>query len=133
MTGKLYLEIITPDKTFFSGEVDMLIYPTSDGERGLMYNHTPMVTPVIPGVIRLKNDDEWIKAVVTEGFLEVSPDMTIMIIDTAEWTEEIDIRRAEEALVRAKERLTVKINETERSRTDAAIARARARLKATKK
>ena len=133
MAGKLYLEIITPDKTFFSGEVEMLIYPTSDGERGIMYNHTPMVTPVVSGEVRLKNNDVWKKAAVSEGFLEVSPDMTIMIVDTAEWSEEIDVGRAEEALARAEERLTAKLNETERLRTNAAIARARARVKATKK
>ena len=59
--------------------------------------------------------------------------MTVMILDTAEWPEEIDVRRAEEALARAEERLTAKLNETERLRTNAAIARARVRLKATKK
>ena len=133
MAGKLYIEIITPDKTFFSGEIEMLIYPTSDGERGIMYNHTPMVTPVVPGEIRMLNNGKWKKAAVSEGFLEVSPDMTVMIIDTAEWPEEIDIQRAEDALARAVKRLKEKQSETERLWTERAAERARTRLKVTKK
>jgi F-type H+-transporting ATPase subunit epsilon len=133
MAGKVYIEIITPDRTFFSGAVDMLIYPTTDGERGVMHNHAPMVTPVVPGEIRMKDGEKWIRAAVSEGFLEVTEDMTVMIVDTAEWPEEIDIARAQQAAARAGERLAAEISLTEHTRAKAALARAYARLKATKK
>ncbi len=133
MGSKLYLEIITPDRTFFSGETDALIYRTNDGERGIMADHTPMVTPVVPGNIRLKMGDEIRVAAVSEGFLEVTRDGTVMIVDTAEWPHEIDIRRAEEAAERARERLAASISGADYIRTKAALARAYARLKATKK
>jgi len=133
MPDKLYLEIITPDRNFFSGEIDMLIYSTTDGERGIMGNHVPMVTPVVPGNIRMKDGDEWTLAAVSEGFLEVTGEVTVMIVDTAEWPHEIDVRRAEAAAARARERLAAGISRIEFIRTKAALARAYARLKATKK
>ena len=133
MAGKLYLEIITPERTFFSDEVDMLIYATTDGERGIMRNHAPMVTPVVPGEIRMKYGEEWKKAAVSEGFLEVTEDITVMIVDTAEWPHEIDIARAKQAAARAEEKMAAGISKTDFARAKAALERAYARLKVTKK
>lgn len=133
MPGRLYIEIISPDRTFFSGEADMLVYNTTDGERGIMKGHAPMVTPVMPGDIRIKDGVDTMTAAVSEGFLEVTEELTIMIVDTAEWPHEIDIRRAERAAARAEERLATELSRQDFIRTKAALARAYARLKATKK
>lgn len=129
MAATFDLEIVTPERKFFSDEVEMVILRTPDGEMGILKGHAPMVVAVDIGPIQIKKDGEWLKAVLTEGFMEVKQDKTIILADTAEWPDEIDANRAEEAKKRAEERLQRHISESEFSRSRAALARAMARLK----
>lgn len=129
MDKLFFLEIITPERKFFAGDVEMVVLKTHEGQIGILKNHIPLVTTVAVGPLRIRQDGKWIKAVVTEGFIEVTRDKTIILTDTAEWPHEIDINRALEAKRRAEERLKQRV---EYRHSQAALARAMARLKVTR-
>ncbi|MDF2839168.1 MAG: synthase subunit epsilon [Evtepia sp.] len=126
------LEILTPDRQFFSGEVECLILPILDGEFGVLAGHEPVVTIVEPGILRYKVNGEWQTAAVTSGIAEVMQEYTILLLSAAERPEEIDIRRAEAAKERAEDRLRQKLNMQEYHSSKAALARAMARLKTSR-
>ncbi len=132
MSSEFELEIITPERKFFSGQVEMVILKTTEGEIGILKGHMPMVAAVAVGPIRIKKEGEWIEAVLTEGFMEVKPDKTVILTDTAEWPNEIDINRAKAAMERAEERLQRQLGRIEYMRSQAALARALARLRVTR-
>ena len=132
MAATFNLEIVTPERKFFSGEIEMVILKTPEGEMGILQGHTPMVVAVAIGPIKIKKDGEWLEAALTEGFMEVKQDRTVILTDTAEWPNEIDINRAKEAKERAEERLNRQLSQVEYIRSQAALARALARLKVSK-
>ena len=123
------LETVTPTRKFFQDEVEMIILKTQKGEMGVLRGHIPMVCAVEVGNIKIKQNGEWIIAVVTEGFAEITQDNVVIMTDTAEWPEEIDENRAEEAKRRAEERIQSQISRVEYIRSKAALARAMARLR----
>lgn len=132
MANTFTLEILTPERSFFTGEVEALIIETHDGEMGVLKDHVPMVVPVAIGPIRLKKNGEWQEAVVTEGFMKITQDKTIILCDTAEWPDEIDANRAKAAEERARERLQHQMSKLEYMRSQAALRRALSRLKVKK-
>ena len=132
MSSMFNLEIVTPERKFFSGEVETVVLQTPDGEIGILKGHMPMVIAVAIGPVRIKKNGEWIEAVLTEGFMEIKQDITVILTDTAEWPYEIDINRAKAAMQRAEERLQRQATHIEYMRSQAALARALARLKVTK-
>ncbi|MCX7921021.1 MAG: F0F1 ATP synthase subunit epsilon [Clostridia bacterium] len=132
MASTFVLEIVTPERKFFSGDAEMVILKTPEGEMGILPGHTPMVVAVAVGPIKIKKDGEWLEALLTEGFMEVTPERTVILTDTAEWPNEIDINRAKAAKDRAEERLQRQLGQLEYMRSQAALARAIARLKISK-
>jgi len=132
VSSTFYLEIVTPDRKFFSGEVESLILTTLDGEMGILRGHIPMVAAVDSGPVRIRHNGEWLVAAVSPGFIQVKGDKCIMLVDTAEWPHEIDINRALAAKRRAEERLHQRRSQVEYLRSQAALSRALARLKVTK-
>lgn len=132
MGSTFYLEVVTPERMFFSGDVEMVVLKTPDGEIGILANHEPVVAAVSVGPLRIKKDGEWLDAVINEGFMEVKQDKAIILADTAEWPHEIDKNRAEEARKRAEARLHRKLSYIEHIRSEAALARALARLNVSK-
>lgn len=133
MSTTFYLEIITPTRKFFCGEVEMVVLKTPEGEIGILPGHIPMVAAVAIGPMRILEDGVWKEAVLTSGFMEVKRDKIIILVDTAEWPEEIDINRASAAKERAEERLHRKLNNMEHLQSQAALSRALARLKVSRK
>ncbi len=128
------LEVITPERNFFSGEAECVIFKSVDGELGVLAKHAPTVTAVTVGPLRIKGaDGKWIEAVVTDGFAKIMPDKVVIMTDTAEYPEEIDINRAKAAKQRAEERLQKQLSQLEYMRSKTALARAMARIKATSK
>lgn len=133
MASTFYLEIVTPDRKFFSGEVETVILKTLEGEMGILKGHMPMVVAVAIGPIRILKDGDWLEAVLSEGFMEIMQDKTVILVDTAEWPNEIDINRAKAAQERAKERLQSQLSRIEYMRTQAALQRAFTRLQVSSK
>ena len=125
------LAIVTPEKDFFESEVNEVVFSTSEGSVGIMAGHEPLFAAVSEGVVEIFVDGEWKIAAVGQGFCEVSYHKTKFYLDTAEWADEIDIVRAKEALERAAQRIQSSLSQLEYIRTQAALSRALARLKAT--
>ncbi|HLF23461.1 MAG TPA: F0F1 ATP synthase subunit epsilon, partial [Burkholderiales bacterium] len=101
----LHLEIVTQERRLFTGEVDMVVAPGSDGEMGILPHHASLLTTLKEGVLRVKHDGREDLFSVGGGFMEVQPDRVIVLADAAERAEEIDLARAEEARRRAEELL----------------------------
>lgn len=127
-----FLEVLTPDRKFFSGEAEGVVFKSVDGEMGVLARHAPTVAAVSVGPLRINAQGKWIEALVTDGFAEIMPDKVVILVDTAEYPEEIDINRAKSAKDRAQERLQKQLSQIEYTRSKAALSRAMARLKITK-
>jgi F-type H+-transporting ATPase subunit epsilon len=133
MLKTFQLEIIASDREFYKGDCENLIFPGLDGEYGILPNHEAMVTVLLAGEIRYKITGEWRYAAVSAGFIEIEKDYVILLADTVELPEEIDIRRAEGAKLRAQERLRQKQSIQEYYHSQAALNRAMSRLKVSKR
>lgn len=133
MAKTFQLEIIASDHPFFKGECEMLSFPGLDGEFGVLPNHESMVTCVKEGELRFKVDGEWKYAAVSNGFVEIMPQYVVLLADTVERPEDIDINRANQARMRAEERLRQKQSTKEYYHTKLALDRAMNRLKVTKR
>jgi len=129
MPSKFRLDVITPERTFFSGEVESIIIPTTDGQMGIMKGHEPIVIAIEIGTIKFMIDDEWHECATSEAFMEVRPDETIIFSQAMEWPEEIDIHRAIAAKERAEEQLRQQKSYQDYMQSKIALARAMVRLK----
>ncbi len=121
------LDIVTAERVVFSEDVDMVVAPGVEGQLGVLPHHTPLMTMLTPGELRVRKGGEEFYLAISGGFLEVRPDRIIVLADAAERVEEIDVARAEEAKRRAEERLHVP--GTDEARAEAALRRSLARLK----
>ena len=127
MAETFYFEIIASDKKFYSGACEHVIFPAVDGLYGVLANHEDTVTAVVAGELRFKVDGEW------KVCVDVTRDFVVIVVDTVERPEDIDIIRAREAKTRAEERLKQKQSRLQYYHTQAALSRAMARLKVTSK
>jgi F-type H+-transporting ATPase subunit epsilon len=127
------LSIYTPEKMFFEGEVTQVIVTTPEGVIGVMPGYMPSINLVSESILKVEQEGAWHQAAVSQGFMEISVSGAELYVDTAEWAQEIDVLRSEAALRRAEERLRGKLSHTEYLHTHAAIARAKARLDATRR
>lgn len=127
--NKFYLEIITPEKVFFRGDVESVNIPSIGGACTIMAGHQPMVFATQPGTIRITADGETREAFMSEGFIEVRPDETIAFSEAVEWPEDIDERRAQEAKERAEEMVRRNRSAAEYRLNRIALQRAFARLR----
>ncbi|HBB19958.1 MAG: F0F1 ATP synthase subunit epsilon [Ruminococcus sp.] len=133
MSKTFHLEIIASDRVFFEGETEHLVITAIDGLIGIMAGHEPLVTALPTGELKYMVNGKWQYAAISEGFIEVMPDHAIILADTCELPEEIDVKRAEEARARAEERLRQKQSIKEYYQTQAALNRAMNRLKLSQK
>ena len=123
------LQIISPDRVFYEGEVSKLELNTSEGEVGIYKRHMPMTMIIVPGVMIITQDDGEVKeAALHGGFLEVLPDKVTIMAEVVEWPEEIDVQRAEEAKKRAERRLAEHPDGLDVLRAETALHRAIARI-----
>ncbi len=128
--ANIRLDVVTAERAVYSDNVDMIIAPGVEGELGILPHHTPLMTMLAPGELRIKTGGEEISLAITGGFLEVRPDRVVVLTDAAERADEIDVHRAEEAKRRAEQRLAQKhAPGTDETRAEAALHRALARLK----
>ena len=97
----LHLEIVTPESRSFAGEVKFVIVPGVVGGLGILPDHIPLLTEIIPGELIVTTDTEELTFAIGGGFLEVRPDRVSVLTDMALKDEEIDEKSAEEAVARA--------------------------------
>ena len=103
--AKLQVELVTAEERKVSGEADFMLAPGIEGELGILPRHIPLMTPLRPGEVMVRNDGHEEYLFVAGGFLQVLPDKVVILADAAERAEEIDEQRAEEARKRAQEAL----------------------------
>lgn len=133
MASTFMLEIVTPNRKFFEEEVEMVIARGTEGDIGIMKNHTPLVTPLDIGRIKIKQNGSYKEAAVANGYVEIRKERTTIIADSAEWPEEIDIERAEESKKRAEERLNKKKDNMDLLRAEVALRKAINRIDIAKR
>jgi len=135
MEERLYLEIVSPEKILVSQEVDMVIAPGTEGEFGVLPGHIHFLSGIVPGELRYISGDETEYMAVTTGFAEVSDDKVSILVDAAEKSDNIDIKRAQDAMERSKERLAMDrgTKDIDSMRAEVAMKRAAARIKVAEK
>lgn len=127
------LEIVTPEKMVFSGEVSAVLAWGVEGQLGILPHHAPLMTMLQPGDLVIKKGIEEDYLTISGGFLEVRPDKVIVLADACERAEEIDETRAEEAKKRAQEALKEAKAPADLAAAEGALRRSLARLKAAEK
>ena len=126
-------EVITPEKVFYSSDVDMIIFNREDGEMGVMADHMPMVVAVDVGMLKIIKDGMYKFAAISEGFIEITDKGVTAIVDAAEWPEDIDVERAERAKRLAEDKLKeYRKNKEMETLLKLSIVRANNRIKVAK-
>ncbi|MBF8191011.1 F0F1 ATP synthase subunit epsilon [Nonomuraea sp. K274] len=126
--AKLRVGVVSPEREIWSGEADMVIAKTVDGEIGIMPQHAPVLGVLVEGgVLRVKREEGELVAAVHGGFISVADDEVSVLAEVAELGSEVDVSAARNALDRAQAAI-----EADQEDADAAIEakRARARLRA---
>jgi F-type H+-transporting ATPase subunit epsilon len=130
MAGKLDVEIVTGERVVFREEdVDMVVAPGGAGELGILPQHAPLITTLSLGELRIKKGNEEESILVYGGFLEVTTDKVLVLADSAERAEEVDIERAEAARRRAEESIASRQSTIELQQAQAALRQANLRLR----
>ena len=124
-------EVHTPYRLFFTGRVEAVTLTLSDGEIGVYAGHAPFTAPAASCILRIKNDKgEWKSAFITDGILEVKEHKNVLMVDAAEWPEEIDMERALAAKEKAEKNMKSALSKYEIKNAKAKLRRAEFRLKA---
>ena len=125
------LEIVTAERVVYSEDVNSVLAPGTEGELGILPNHSPLLTTLKPGELRVEKDGNQFYMAVSGGFMEVLGNKVTVLADTAERLEEIDSGRAEQALNRAEDFLnnTSSSSEIDLQRALLSMRRSQARLK----
>jgi len=128
---ELNVEIITPSKSAFSGKVKSISLPGTLGNFQVLFNHAPLLSTFEIGKIKIVDlDDKETEYATSGGTVEVLSNKILVLADSFESKEEIDIQRAERALQRAKERIANKNKEKiDEARAEASLRRAMNRIK----
>jgi F-type H+-transporting ATPase subunit epsilon len=122
----LTVDIVSPERVLYTGESDMVVCRTSEGEIAFLPGHTPFLGALGIGVVRILLPQEGEQAAAVHGgFVEVSNDRVIVLSDVAELAEGIDVERARRARQRAEERLAADPDDED---AQAALLRATTRL-----
>lgn len=124
----LKLEIVTPEATTFSEDVEMVTLPGIEGEMGIYPMHVPLMTQIVPGEIAVRKGGRDFFLAVGEGFVEITGNHVSILTDMAIKQDDIDEARAEEARKRAEARLTEKLSDEESAMVSAALAHSLAQL-----
>jgi F-type H+-transporting ATPase subunit epsilon len=94
MANMIKLDIVTPDKKVFEGEIKSLVAPGIDGEFGILPGHAPFATALAPGVVELKKPDNTQELMaVSGGYIEVAHDSAVLLVETVDKAGEFDIER----------------------------------------
>ncbi|MFC1942210.1 F0F1 ATP synthase subunit epsilon [Chloroflexota bacterium] len=132
--SSLKIDIVTAERVVYSEEVDAVIAPGVEGELGILPHHTPLMTTLQAGELRVRRGGEEDSLAISGGFLEVRPDRVIVLADSAERAGEIDIARAEAAKARAEQRLVERhTSGLDDTRAELALRRAVARVSVAEK
>ncbi len=124
------VEILTADHVFYEGACESLIVPTPDGQYGILAGHFPVVSAITPGEMSYRVPGGAMQQVaVSHGMFKVENNRVLILVDSAERPEEIDVNRARLAAEHAKEAMLQKRSVAEYRLAQANLARAASRLR----
>jgi len=130
MPALFNFEVHTPKRLFFSGKVEVITLALEDGEIGIYANHSPFTALSVTGILRIKDDSgNWRNAFVSGGVLEVKEHKNVLMVERAEWSEEIDKGHVLEAKQEAEETLKNPQLKFETDKAKEKLRRAEYRLK----
>ena len=128
--SKMHLDIVSAEEKIFSGNVKNIIAAAMMGEVGIYPKHTPMITPLKPGEVKIiTEDNEEQLFFISGGILEVQPDSVTVLADTAIRGEDLDEAKAIESKKRAEEALSDKGDKIDAAKALADLAQASAQIK----
>lgn len=130
MVMTVHCDVVSAEESIFSGMVEIAVFPGEAGELGILPQHTPLLTRIKPGAIRLKvaGQGDYELVYVSGGMLEVQPDMITVLADTAIRARDLDEAKALEAKKRAEEALANRQAEMDYAAAQAELAEAIAQL-----
>jgi len=132
--SELNLEIITPEKPIFKDQIEAVTIPGTLGSFQILKNHAPLISTFEIGIIKVKKDSAETYYSTSGGTVEVNKNQVLVLADSIENINDINVDRAEQAKKRAEERLQKKHEENiDEARAKAALNRALNRLNAVKK
>jgi F-type H+-transporting ATPase subunit epsilon len=130
MAALFDFEIHTPYRLFYSGRTEAVVLTLADGEICVYANHSHIAAPVVECILRIKNaEGEWKNAFISSGIFEVKKYKTVLVVDSAEWPEEIDKERVLKAKKQALEDMVFAHFKFETQKAKAKLRRAECRLK----
>ena len=119
------LEIIAPDRIFYSNDIYMVEYNTVEGQVGVYADHIPMTQIIAPGRLIITERNEEKQAALLSGFVEITPEKMTILAEAVEWPQDIDIKRAK---IRAQRRISSEQGGVDIGRAELALKRALIRL-----
>ncbi|WP_295153729.1 ATP synthase F1 subunit epsilon [uncultured Ruminococcus sp.] len=128
------LRVLTPEKIFFEDETEQLIAKTTSGYVGILKGHAPYVASIVPSEMKIKIGSELRSAAISDGIVKVSEDGAVTVLTSAvEWSDEIDVARAERSKARAEKQLKAETSRTEFDLAERQLKRAVNRISVAKK
>ena len=121
---QLFCRVITPEEVIYDGEANLIIARIADGDLGVLVDHSPLVSTVEVGEVRIRDGDEQLVYATSDGFFKVSENLVQVLVEEAVSVEEIDIDAAESRVEEAERELSEVSEEAEdRDRVVAEIER----------
>jgi F-type H+-transporting ATPase subunit epsilon len=133
MAKTFKLDIVTPERVVFSEDVVSIVAPAEEGYYGVLAGHAPFLSTLRAGEVTIRRERGEVHYATGGGFMEVTPKRVTILSESAEEAAGIDVKRAEEALQRAKERLGAAAKGVDRERAQLARERAENRLRLARK
>jgi F-type H+-transporting ATPase subunit epsilon len=135
MANTLHVDVVSAEQAIYSGEAEFVVLPGEAGELGIYPRHTPLITRIKPGSVRIKpaNGGEEELIFVAGGILEVQPKVVTVLADTAIRGHDLDEAKASEAIKRAEEAKAKAQDKQEVAAVEAELATLAAQLAAIRK
>jgi len=135
MAHTIHVDVVSAEESIFSGEAEFVVLPGIAGELGIYPRHTPLLTQIKPGAVRIKvpNEAEETLVFVQGGFLEVQPNVVTVLADTAIRAHDLDEVKALEAKQKAETAMKSKLSAAEIATAQAELSAAAAQLQAIAK
>lgn len=132
MAGTFHLRIATPEREVYNKQIESVTLPGLQSSFGVLRNHAPLIAALEPGIVRIVDDEvNDIQLAIGGGFFQVAQNEAILLADSAEFPDEINLERAQESERQARSYLEGKLEDEnmQREQAEAALKRARIRLK----
>jgi len=135
MPAKMHIDVVSAEESIYSGEAEFVVLPGVEGELGIYPRHTPLITQIKAGTVRIKvpGKDEEELVYVQGGFLEVQPDHVNVLSDTAIRAADLDEAKVLEAKHLAEEAIRARTEKQEIATAEAELAAISAQLQAIQK